>query len=96
MLLFPAIKCSIVILFFALKSSVFFFFIDCNPNETSKWYNNNVNSLMVLITKAEDDHPTAIWNAICSGILTQVDHFLQKAFFSLIIIFPENALKMLP
>ena len=31
--------------------------------------------------KAKDDHPTAIWNAICSGILAQVDHFLQKSNF---------------
>ena len=29
-------------------------------------------------SKTKDDHPTAIWNAICCGILTQVDHFRQK------------------
>ena len=26
-----------------------FFFINYNPNETCKWYNKNVNSLMVVI-----------------------------------------------
>ena len=31
--------------------------------------------------KAKDDHPTAIWNTICSGILTQVDHFRPKKHF---------------
>ena len=31
--------------------------------------------------KAKEDHPTAIWNTICSGILAQVDHFLQKSNF---------------
>ena len=31
--------------------------------------------------KAKDDHPTAIWNTICCGILTQVDHFRPKKHF---------------
>ena len=32
-------------------------------------------------SKTKDDHPTAIWNAICCGILTQVDHFRPKKHF---------------
>ena len=80
-------------LFFALESSVFFLSIVTLMKRVSgKQQRKQFNGC----NKAKDDHPTAIWNAICCGILTQVDHFRpKKHFFSLIITFPENALKML-
>ena len=39
------------------------------------------------------DHPTAIWNTICSGILTQVDHFRPKKHFFINNNFPGKCSK---
>ena len=68
-------------LFFTLESSVFFSSIVTLMKRVSgKQQRKQFNGC----NKAKDDHPTAIWNAICCGILTQVDHFRPKKHFSFI------------
>ena len=70
------------------------FFINCNSNETWKWYNNNVCRLMVVIKqKMIILQLYRILYALEFGLKLII--FSKKAFFSLIIIFPENALQML-
>ena len=83
MLLFPPIKCSIVMLFFLHLNPRSSFFINCNPNETCKWYQNNVNSLMIVIKQKS-------FILQLYGILYALEFWLKLIIFSKKAIFFVN------
>ena len=59
------------------------FFINCNPNETCKWYHNNVNSLMIVIKQKK-----IILQLY--GILYALEFWLKLIIFSKKAIFFVN------